>query len=100
MVRGHSIDEHVVDERALEGGEPRVMRLPDVELARVVARDALNRRESVLPGDLDLAHVADVKESGPRTHGHVFVGDAGVLDGHLPAGVRNHAGTRCAMPCV
>jgi hypothetical protein len=51
-------------------------------------------------GDLDLAHVADVEEPRARPHGHVLVGDAGVLDGHVPAAEFDHAGAERAMPRV
>ncbi len=40
----------------------------------------------VLPGHLDLAHVADVEEAGRGAHRHVLGGDAAVLHRHVPAG--------------
>ena len=60
----------------------------------------LDRGQRVLAGDLDLAHVADVEDAGARPHGHVLVGDARVLDGHVPAGVRHHAGVGGAVTRV
>ena len=66
------------------------MRLAHLQAARVVAGDALDRGQSILAGNLDFAHVADVEETGPRSHRHVLGGDARVLDGHLPAAEGNH----------
>ena len=70
----------------------RILRLPDLQLGGVVARDPLDGGQRVLAGDLDLAHVADVEQAGARAHGQVLVGDAGILDGHVPAAERHHAG--------
>ncbi len=42
--------------------------------------------------DLELAHVRDVEDAGARAHGAVLLGDADVVDRHLPAGERHHAG--------
>jgi hypothetical protein len=57
----------------------------------------LHRGQGILAGDLDLAHVADVEDTGARAHGEMLVGDAGILDGHVPAGVGDHAGVHTAM---
>ena len=73
---------------------------PTFSCAGVVAGDPLHRRERVLAGDLDLAHVADVEQTGARAHRQMLVGDPGVLDRHVPAGIRHHAGARSAMTCV
>ena len=70
------------------------------EPAGVVGRDVLDRLERVGAGDLDLPHVGDVEQPGPRAHGHVLVGDAGVLDRHVPAAELDHAGAVGAMPRV
>ena len=44
--------------------------------------------------EADLGHVRDVKQSGRRTGGKMFSLNAvGILDGHVPAGKRHHAGT-------
>ena len=58
----------------------------------------LDRRQRVLAGDLDLAHVADVEQPGPRAHGQVLVGDAGVFDRHVPAAELDHAGAKRSVP--
>ena len=45
------------------------------------------------PFDLDLAHVRDVEHAGVGAHRAVLLDHALVLDGHLPAGERDHART-------
>ena len=48
--------------------------------------------ERALAGNFDLAHVGDVEQARRGADGHVLGGDAGVLDGHVPAAERDHAG--------
>ena len=60
----------------------------------------LDRLQRVGAGDLDLAHVRDVEQPGPRADGHVLVDDARVFDGHVPAAELDHARTERAMPRV
>ena len=48
----------------------------------------------------DLAHVADVEQSGAFTHPKVLGHDALVLDGHFVAGERDHSTTMVAVPFV
>ena len=91
---GEAIHEQVVDERALRREQARILRLPDLQLRRVVARDALHGGQRVLAGDLDLAHVADVEQAGACAHRHVLLGDAGVLERHLPAAEGHHLARR------
>ena len=43
--------------------------------------------------NFNLSHVTYIEEAGSRPHRHMFVRDAGVLDGHVPASKGNHAGT-------
>ena len=73
---GEAIDQQVVHEGALRRQQAGVLRLPDLQLRRVVARDALDGGQRVLAGDFDLAHVADVEEAGARADGHVLRDDA------------------------
>ena len=63
-------------------------------------RDSLNGRQRVLAGDFNLAHVADVEQAGAGPDRHVLVGDARVLDRHVPAAERHHLRARGAMPGV
>jgi hypothetical protein len=94
-VRGpHAVDDHVVQEGALGRQQSRILGLADGKLCRVVARDLLHGGEGGFAGNLDLAHVADIEDACPRPHGHVFAGDPGVLDGHVPTGERHHAPLR------
>ena len=91
MRRPEAIDQQVVDERAFGRGQAGVLNLPDLQLRRVVRGDVLHRLERALAGNLDLAHVRDVEQPGRGAHRHVLGGDAGVLDGHVPAAKRDHA---------
>jgi hypothetical protein len=43
--------------------------------------------------DLEAAHVGDVEHAGPLPHSLVFLNDAIVLHGHLPAREWHHART-------
>ena len=52
------------------------------------------------PLDLDLAHVRDVEDAGVGANGAVLLDDALVLDGHLPAGERNHPCPERDVPVV
>jgi len=100
-VRGaEAVHEQVVDEGALRREEAGVLRLADLQLRRVVGRDALDRGKRVLAGDLDLAHVADVEDAGLGADGGVFVREAAVLDRHVPAAERDHFGPRSAVAGV
>jgi hypothetical protein len=98
--RGQSIDEDIVEKRSLRRQQARVLCLSDLQLRGVVTRDSLQRRQRVPAGDLDLAHVADVEHAGIRAHGHVLLGDARILDWHLPAAERTHPGSGTAMTGV
>ena len=88
--RREAIDEQIVDEGALRRKQAGILCLADRKLRRVVGRNALDRGEGVLAGDLDLAHVADVEDPGAGPHRRVFVRQAAVLDRHVPAAERNH----------
>ncbi len=94
------VDEQVVHERALRGEKAGVLRLPHLQPGRVVGRDALDGGEGVLAGDLNLAHVADVEDSGARADRGVLVREPAVLDGHVPAAERDHLRSRGAVTSV
>ena len=100
MAVGEAVDQQVVDERALLGGQPRVVRLADLQLRRVVAGDPLDSGERIAAGHLDLAHVADVEEADAGANGKVLVRDARILHGHVPAAERHHAGAQRDMTRV
>ena len=97
MRRAEAVDQQVIDERALRRQQTGVLRLSDGELRRVVGRDALDRGERVLAGDLDLAHMADVEDSSAVADGGMFVREAAVLDRHVPSAERDHSGARHAV---
>ena len=80
--------------------QARVVGLADLQARGVVGRDPLDGGERVLAGHFDLAHVADVEQAGPGAHGQVLLRQAGILDRHVPAGKRHHAGAECAVTGV
>jgi len=100
VIAFEAIDQEVVNERALRCQEPRVLRLSRLEPRRVVAGDPLHRGQRVFAGEFELAHVADVEQAGARANGHVFVGDAGVFERHVPSAKGNHLGARRAVASV
>ena len=90
VVVGQPVHQQVVDESAFGGRQGRVLRLAGLEPVRVVGRYPLHGGEGVGPRHLDLAHVADVEQPRRPPHGQVLLGNAGVLDGHLPPRERHH----------
>ncbi len=96
----HPVHQDVVHERAGRRRQRRILNLADAQPRGVVARHPLDGGQRVGAGHLDLAHVADVEQAGPRAHGHVLVDDAGVLDGHVPAAELDHPGAAGAVPRV
>lgn len=50
----------------------------------------LEKRERLRTFYIDLAHVADIKQAGARSHGQVFLSDAATLDRHLPPAELGH----------
>ena len=69
MVGGEPVDEQVVDKCAVRRHEAGVLGLTDGEPRGVVRRNPLDGGQSILAGDLDLAHVADIEETGARADG-------------------------------
>ncbi len=100
MTGGQAIDEQIIDEGPSRGHQPGILRLADLQLGRVVTRNALHGRQRVRAGDLDLAHVADVEQPRALADSQVLGGDAGVLDRHVPPAKRDHSGARSAMESV
>ena len=100
VVVGEAIDQQIVDEGALRRSSGRNT-APGRSAAstRRCSRCAGPPRARP-PGHLDLAHVADVEQAGALADREVLVGDAGVLDGHVPPAERHHAGARRAMAGV
>jgi hypothetical protein len=50
------------------------------------------------PLHLELAHVRDVEDAAVAADGAVLGNDTFVLNGHLPARERNHAGSESDVP--
>jgi len=77
----------VAETRSITNGAAKV----HLALASASARiKGLEEALGVRPFRLDLAHVRDVEQPGARAHRHVLVGDARVLDGHVPAAEFDH----------
>ena len=72
--------------------EQRVLRLAVGESREVVREEALQQLGLLRPLDVELAHVGDVEDAAVAPDGEVLGDHALVLDGHLPAGERHHAG--------
>jgi hypothetical protein len=71
-----------------------------LQLRRIAGAQHLYGGHRVFAGDLELAHVADVEETGALTDGKMLLRDAGVLDGHVPAAEGDHLCARRAMAGV
>ena len=68
------------------------MRLPFGQLRGVIHGDELHCVERLGPAQLNLAHVAHVKDADARAHGDVLGNQAGVFDRHIPAAEIDHLG--------
>ena len=66
---------------------------PDGQLGRIVHGEGLDRSQRARAAELNIAHVADVKEPHAGADGHVLRGNAGVLDRHVPAAEIDHFGS-------
>src|ERR1700754_3749517 len=98
MVKASAINEQVVDDRALFGGQRGVLRLAVDEFGDVVRGQPVHKRDSVVTADVDLAHVRDVEEAGVRSGTQVFFDSAGgILNGHIPAAEIDHAAAHLAV---
>ncbi len=100
VVGRHAVHQNVVDERPGRRREGGILDLADAQARRVVAGEPLNRSQRVGAGQLDLAHVADVEKTGPRSNGEMFVHDARVFDGHIPPAELDHSSADGSMAGV
>jgi hypothetical protein len=57
-----------------------------VHLGKIVREELVQESAGLGTLHVHLAHVADIEEASRAAHGAVFVKDAAVLHGHLPAG--------------
>ena len=76
------------------------MRLPVQKAAHVVARELLEKRQSAPAVHLDLSHVTDIEQARAGADSEMLRHDAGVLDGHLPAGESDQARASFPMDLV
>ena len=94
------VGQHIVDERPGGGCQRGILGLVGRQPRGVVGGDVLDSLQRVRTGNLDFAHVRDVEQSRTRANGHVLIDDAGVFDGHVPAGEVDHARAERAMSRV
>lgn len=101
MVKASTVDEQVIDDRALFGGQRGVLSLAVDEFGDVVRGQAIHKRDGVVTADVDLAHVRDVEETGVRSGTEVFFDSAGgILNGHIPAAEIDHAAAHLAVSVI
>ena len=81
----------VIEEPASVITQCTVLELVHLQGTDVIQRQILHCRFSPGAGNLDLAHVADIEESGVRPHALVLLNDPRVGEGHLPATKLDHA---------
>jgi hypothetical protein len=90
----------VVHEPAVIVQEAGVMRLAELELRYRIGSDEIGQPRRFGSADLDLAHVADIEQPGRRSHGIVFVDNAGVLHRHVPPAEIHHLGAERTVQAV
>ena len=83
------IGEEVVEDPAVLAAQDRVLGPADRELLQIVGEQELQKRLSLWPPCLDLAHVGDVEDAAGRAHREVLGTDPLVLHRHLPARERD-----------
>src|SRR5467141_830069 len=91
------VHEQIVHEGALLGHQPGIVRLPNGEPRRIIAGNVLHQIESAFSADLDLAHVADIKEARASARCHVLGENAGIFHGHVPSAEVDHLGAPASM---
>ena len=92
VVVAEFVHQDVVDKGSLGIEHGRVLGLAHGQPGGVVHGEGLDRRQRARTAELDIAHVADVKESYAGADRHVLRGNAGVLDRHVPAAEIDHFG--------
>ena len=88
--RFHAVQDQIVDDSSLFVKHDGVLALADVQLVDVVGEHGVQPCRRVRAGYRELAHMGDVKDAAGLAHRFVFVQNAGVLHGHVPAGEGNH----------
>ena len=91
------MDQNIVDEPAMFVKQGRVMRLPRLSSRGVIRRNVIDKLRCPTPLNLNLAHVAHIKNADTVPHCIVFFQNARVLDGHVPAPEIDHFGVERGM---
>ncbi len=92
-MRAEPVRDQVVDDAAAVVRQQRVLGLAVRESREIVREQALEQLGLPRAFDVELSHVRNVEDSTFAADGKVLGDHAVVLDGHLPAGEGNHAGT-------
>ena len=100
IVVGDLVDQDVIDEAAVFVEQTGVVRLAVFEFGGVVGGDEIDQFGGLGTLDLDLTHVADVKQSDGIADGVVLINDAGILHRHIPAAEIDHFGAESPMDGV
>ena len=100
VVVAELVHQDVVDKRSLGIEHGRVLRLADGELRRIVHGKGLDGRQRARAAELDVAHVADVKQPYSGADRHVLGGNAGVFDRHIPASEIDHFGAELPVDTI
>ena len=101
MLRGElAVDDEVVDRAAVGVEHHPVQGLAGLSEGDVVGEDMIYEGFSPGAADEDFAHVGHIENSGFGADCHMFLGDAGILDGHIEAGEGAHLGAKRDMTVV
>ena len=93
MVR-KPVHEEVVDDASVLAAHRGILRLPDLDLGRIVDRDALDQIQRARTADEEFSHVSDVEDTDVFSHRPVLLSNARrVLYRHLEPGERYHLPT-------
>ena len=98
VVRAETVDDAVIQHRPLFRQQEAVAATARGERGQVVAHGGGQRRIGTGAPDAELAHMADIEQTGMLTGMLVLHEDALILDGHQPARERRHLGAVGHMP--
>ena len=98
VVRAETVDDAVIQHRPLFRQQEAVAATARGQRGQVVAHGGGQRRIGTGAPDAELAHMADIEQTGMLTGMLVLHEDALILDGHQPARERRHLGAVGHMP--
>ena len=71
----------------------------DGQFPKIVGEQPIEERQGLGSLEPDLAHVADIEDSGRAAHRMVLLDDRGVLDGHFPASELDELAAELLVRC-